>query len=210
MLLIWRRAATDDGSYTHATMSTMGELFVLGYKATLCIPVPHPFPDTTISLETKIGPTDFFESGPTMIVSKRLRQIFEEFNVKAEFIQVKAKLKKKAYTKKQFYIMNNLDQAPCLDYKRSKYKITASGVEEIEPLVLDESKSMGKHFFRLGPVRVPGKPNRKAIKPIILCVSEQLARRILAEGLTGIMFVIPKDYDDFDPKPWLPPESMRD
>ena len=204
MLLIWRPDAPDDGSYTHATMSTMGELFLLGYKATLCIPVPRPFPDTTIMLETKTGPTDFFESGPTMIVSERLRQIFEEFEVKAEFVEVKAQLKRKVYKKKQFYIMNNLDQAPCLDYKRSKYKLTDSGLDEIEPLVLDESKSMGKHFFRLGPVRVPGKRNKKAVKPIIQCVSEQLARRIFTDGLTGMMFVISQDYDDFDPKPWRP------
>lgn len=207
MILVWR-VDTRNEVWTNGELKNYLELCELGLKVDMCVPVPQPFPNSTLVVSTRREPADFFFAGLVTVASARLRAILEAFQVNAEFLALKTVWKGKPYTKQAFFLCNILDDVACFDYRKSRFKQTSSGrlagVSEIEYLVLDNSKAKGKHLFMLGPIAWGDKPNPKAIADVIPCVSDKLAAAILQAKITGVVFSRPEHRLDYPSPQWSP------
>lgn len=203
MILVWR-PATDPDVWTLANVTNYLDLCDQGLKPNLCVPAPQPFPSSTLEIETEGEPADFIWAGSLFVVSGQLRAILDNFQVNAEFFQLKVIHKGEIYQKREFYFANLLDAVACLDYEKSKYETTPFGVSEIAKLVLDDSKAAGRHLFLVGPIMSAVSPNPKAIRDVIYAASEELAVRVIESGLTGAVFTRPKDRRDYPPPAWRP------
>ena len=88
MILVWR-VDTRNEVWTNGELKNYLELCELGLKVDLCVPVPQPFPNSTLVVSTRREPADFFFAGLVTVVSARLRAILEAFQVNAEFLALK-------------------------------------------------------------------------------------------------------------------------
>lgn len=188
MILIWR----DDG-FVESAVTNYIELCELGFKPNLCQPAPRPFPESTLEVENRADPPDFFHAGNLFVVSSRLCKLLQRFQVNAEFLPLDTIVQKRSYTKGQFWLVNILDAVPCLDYENSKYDQTDFDVRGIERIVLKESAAFGHHLFIVGPVSCATDHNPRSVGDLIECASEEIARAILKAGMTGVVFVRPED-----------------
>ncbi|HVS39613.1 MAG TPA: DUF1629 domain-containing protein [Gemmataceae bacterium] len=204
MILIWRPDTNPD-VWALASLTNYLDLCDKGLKANLAVPAPQPFPESTLEIETEAEPADFILAWSVFVVSKELRDCLEEFKVPAEYFQLRVIHKGKLYRKREYYFTNLLDVADCFDYEKSEYQRTPVGVTEIEKLVLDDSRATGHHLFILGPIGWAHSPNPKAVGDAIICASEELARRVLGLGLTGVVFSRPEHRRDYPPPAWRPP-----
>jgi hypothetical protein len=87
MILIWR-TDTSPAVWTNGYVRNYFDLCDLGLKANLCLPAPRPFPPTTLVIETDAQPADYICAGPIFVVSERLRAVFDEFGVPAEYFKL--------------------------------------------------------------------------------------------------------------------------
>lgn len=202
MLLIWREETNPD-IWTEAEATNYLELDELGLNISTCIPVPALLPPMIIDVKTSNEPADFFFAGLVFIASEELRAVLEDFKVHAQFLPVKMLRRGRRYTRKTFFFVNLLDVVDCFDYDRSKYRKTIKGVHEIKKLVLDDSRAIGHHLFKVGPLP-SAKPNPQAIRDVIRCSSEELATHIHKAGLTGVVFTKPEDRQKYPPPLWQP------
>jgi hypothetical protein len=200
MLLIWR-PDTNPAHYTDAEATNYLWMDARGFNPWACRPIPPSLPPLKINITSRREPADFFHGAPVMIVSAELKEALQEFDVKVEFPPIKTTRLGKRYTKKQYFFFNILEVVDCFDYRQSRYTRTTHGVHEIDPLVLSKSKATGYHLFRLGPLPT-SEPNPKAIRDLIICVSEELAARVEDAGLTGVAFTRPEDRLFYPPPPW--------
>jgi hypothetical protein len=203
VILIWREV-TNPEVWTHANLTNYLDLCDQGLKANLCVPAPRPFPESTLEIETEVEPADFILAGPIFVVSGGLRKILDEFEVPAEYFQLKVVHQGDVYRKRVFYFANLLDVADCFDYEKSHYEQTPMGITGIDALVLDDSKAASHHLFRVGPIGWGHSPNPKAVGNIVICASEELATRVLRSSLTGVVFSQAKHWRDFPPPAWRP------
>lgn len=202
MILSWR-VDPDDEVWTLARLTNYIELCEKGLKPNLCVPVPWPFPESTLEISTEGQPADFISAGSIFVVSEKLRAILGEFKVPAEYFQLRVMHNGKLYVKRKFYFANILDVVDCFDYERSVYEQTPMGVTGIDTLVLVDSKAAGHHLFRVGPIGWAHSPNPKAVGDVFECASEELARRVIASGTTGVYFSRPEHSRIYPAPDWM-------
>jgi len=160
------------------TMAHFDDLSVMeGIDVSSAKPMKKSFPKVKLIVKSKHKPNDYFQVGLLFIASDRLKSIFEEFRVHAEYHPVTLVHRAKTYTESAFYCVRLLDHVDCLDWKKSKYTLDERKyADELESLTIDEKKAAGYPLFQLA--RVWG---------LIWLCSEELAQRIeLEKRLSGM------------------------
>lgn len=160
MILVWR-PDTDPGVWTLANVTNYLNLCDQGLMPNLCVPAPQPFPSSTLEIETAAEPADFIWAGNLFVVSGQLRAILDEFQVNAEFFQLKVIHNGEIYQKREFYLANLLDAVACLDYERSEYETTPFGVSAIDKSCLMIPRQRGIICSWLVRSRLPPRPTRR-------------------------------------------------
>ena len=205
MTLIWRQD-TNPGDFVFAEFTNYLELCGQGLRVNRCVPVPAGLPAPTVVSKAKGSPTDFFFGGFALVASSRLRTLLEDVAIPAEYVRVQLTHNGQQVREPAFFLVNILEAVGCLDYTRSTYTTTPTGIVGIEDLIIDESRALGHHLFRLGPIGWAESPNPRAVGEVILCASEELARRCEAEGITGVVFSLPNERNVYPPPAWEPSE----
>lgn len=204
MTLIWRSDSTSESEFTFAELTNYLDLCDEGMKVDVCVPFPKGMQIPVVASEAKGDPTDYFMAGFAFIVSQKRRTILEDMAVVAEYFQVELTHNGEAFSGSEFFMVNLLDSVECLDYEKSKYTCTPTGITEIEDLVIDNSQAIGHHLFMLGPIGWAHSPNSKAVREVICCASEELATRCITQGITGVAFTLPNDRNVYPPPHWAP------
>lgn len=189
MTLIWR----DSGEYTNGLVTNYFELADLGLIPNFCLPAPSHLPEILLDISTETKPNDFFYAGNLFIISQALKDILIDIPDKIEFHELSVTQLGKEYSEQKYFYANILEEVCCFDYEKSKYTQKEKGIDKIEHLVLQETKSLGHHLFRLGPVPKRNNPHPDTIKEIYRCTSVELALKIISAGITGVTFVRPED-----------------
>ena len=180
---VWKRDALSEEFFTDARYEDMGR--VRHVKFTQPESLRGQFPEgLRIVVESPRPPADYFKCGAMDVASEGLmRELAAHPGVKAEFFPVEVLTGKGGRVETQFYCMHVLDRADCFDFERSKFSVDEDGfIEDIDKLVLDESKALGHELFRVANVDF-----------VILCASEPLAQRVSAGGFTGVKFFDPSE-----------------
>jgi len=143
------------------------------------------FPKITLRVSTRHKPNDFFVMGTLFIASDRLKSIFTECRVNAEYHPVDIVHHGKPYTEQTFYYVHLLDHVDCLDWKKSRYNPDdCRNADNLRLLTIDEKKAAGFPLFKLARV----------YDWIWLC-SDQLAKRVGNEKeISGMELCLPKDF----------------
>lgn len=146
------------------------------------------WPMVSLKVTTKHTPNDYFQVGSIDVVSDRMKAVMETFGVDVEFLPLRVFYRGKEYTKQSYFFCHILDQVDCFGYERGQYSFHnrpefKDRIDEIDKLAIDEEKAAGHHLFRLD----------KGAEYII-CVSDELAKRILDSEATGARFIAPENW----------------
>jgi hypothetical protein len=201
MTLLWRQS-TEEKTFTNASLSCLRQIMDLRFRLSACVPVPQPFPECAVEIEKSRQLPDFVQAGQALIVSDKLRNLIEAFKVDAEYVSVTLVRRGSVQSKQPYYLLNPLASIDCFNYKKSEYTPGPAGVTGIGKLVIDEAKTVGRHLFRVGPIGWAHAPNPQAIADLFICVSEELARKAMSVGVTGVVFSPPERLREFPPPPW--------
>jgi hypothetical protein len=188
VIRIWRGGASPK-KYTVAAIKNWREFAPDGRFPKYTVSIGENAPNIILEIESKYPPEDYFDSSNYFIISDRLKQELERFQTVAEYIPIKEVIHKgKPYTDSSFYFANIRDEVECLDETNGQYTYwTKPGwthrIDEIETLVIDESKAAGHHLFFIARLSGP-----------VFCASEELQSSIVEKGFTGIRFIDPADW----------------
>lgn len=195
MTLILR--SSTQGPSVDAEVENYVELTELGWCPDTCSPAPTPFPRSTLRVNGRAEPPDFFFAGPVIVVSSQLRDVLRRFDSTAEYLPLEVTSGGRA-ADGEFCLVNILDWAECLDLEHSECKMTDHGAKGVRRLVIDEEATAGHHLFLVG--QIPSRtPNRRAVRDIIRCASEELAEAVIDGGFTGLTFVRPEHHKTYPP-----------
>jgi hypothetical protein len=181
MHFVWKADFENEAAYTRASIDNPRALD--GLKLTAGEPIAGGLPLLRLEITTSFPPADYFNAGPVFVVSHRLRQVFDEFGVSAEYFLVTLMRNGQEIGDGQYFFANLLEKIDCLDRERSTYTIDGEYVDTIKNLAIDENKAHGRPLFRLAKTY-----------DMITLVSEPLAKALDASGITGVKFVDPKDW----------------
>lgn len=142
-------------------------------------------------VEVKSQPplADYFSANGLFIVSERLKLVFEDFAVHAEFLQLRLVNRRGiALANQGFYCCNILDAVDCFDHSRGECTFHetpgfADHIDKIKKMAIDEEKAAPYHLFRLA----------KGGEHLVF-TSNPLAEEIAKRGLTGMRFIPPEDW----------------
>lgn len=146
------------------------------------------FPPTNMLIDSGDSITDYIESGSRVVVSQQLRSVLEDIGVRADFWPLRTFIDEVEYSERVFYLCKILDRVDCFDYARGECTFhTKPGfthrIDTISRLAIDEDKAAGHHLFYLD--------NGAGY---ILCVSDELAERLVSSALTGMKIIAPEDW----------------
>ena len=146
MTLIWRQDTNPD-DFVFAELTNYLELSDQGLRVNRCVPVPADLPAPTVVSKAKGSPTDFFFGGFALVASSSLRALFEDMGIPAEYVRIQLTHNGQQAREPAFFLANILEAVECLDYTRSTYTTTPTGIVGIEDLIIDESRARGHHLF---------------------------------------------------------------
>lgn len=164
----------EDEYYTDAVVENIQE--ILDYKVSLPEKLGNNFPRLMVKVISKNKPTDFFMSGPILIVSKELKDIFDRFNSKIEYFPVSLIHKKTTY-ENSFYFAHVLCDMDFIDKEKSIYTMDRGYFDEIEKLVINED------ILNNEPIVILTKSFLR-----VLIINEELFKEINKLSITGINF----------------------
>lgn len=191
-LLIWHRASREFLPCEANVLNSM-ELFEFGLRTLICRSAPQLMESPILQITACELLPDFVQPIGWFIVSRRLRQIIESFDVPGEFFRCELRSDHQPASAVEYFFFNILDSVECFDFEASEYRMATHGVDGISRLVLNDEQPVGHHLFRVGQIPSP-QHNPRAVQAVLICASEQLARAVIAAGCTGVHFVLPKDY----------------
>lgn len=175
---VWKADYENELAYTRASLVNVKDFRRI--KTMTGEPLAGVFPGAQVRIESNDPPADYFTAGTLFIVSSRLKAILEGFSVRVEPYPVDVTYHGVLYKEAQYFFLNILDEADCLDRTAARYAEKSGYVGDISKLVIDESKVTDKHLFRLA----------KAYQFVVL-VSASLAGAVEGAGITGVRFVEP-------------------
>ena len=124
---------------------------------------------------------DYFKYGVLFIVSDRLKSIIEKYCTELQVFEVDFEHNGKPL---DYFVIHLLDDVDFISEKESGAVLEDNGyIEEIERLVIDESKIADKNLITTG----------KYLAHLVI-VSEELKDDISASGCVGVRFVQPGSY----------------
>jgi hypothetical protein len=189
MVKIWCSYGGEDCTY--AGLEHDEELLKVDFASGAPLSVQWP-KDLFIRLESAQPPDDYFCIGTMFVVSERIKRVFDDTGVHAEYFQIPVVFPRGRKVKKIYYYANVLAIADCLDWKRSKYTLSPRGnAEFIKKICLVETK-------------VPKDPLFYVAKTIarVLCAHDSLVAALNDAECVGPTFATPED--------WIGPGSIYD
>jgi hypothetical protein len=190
MTKIWKTSRHEE-TITQAVIVSNSTDWQFGFDKDLG--VPRTFkgesgrPATIVLIEPDHPPDDFV-SIDMFVVSERLKHLFEQFAVHAEFLDIRVITGTEEYTDRKFYCCDILDGVDCFDHSRGECTFhEAEGftdhIDKIKKFAINEQIASQYHLFRIAKGG-----------EYIVCVSDDLANAILDSGLTGMRFVEPEEW----------------
>lgn len=164
----------EDEYYTDAVVENIQE--ILDYKVSLPEKLGDDFPRLMVKVISKNKPSDFFMSGPILIVSKELKGIFDIFNSKIEYFPVSLTHKKIIY-ENSFYFAHVLYDIDFIDKEKSIYTMDHGYFDEIVKLVINEN------ILDNEPIVILTKSFSR-----VLIINEELFKEINKLNIRGIKF----------------------
>ena len=140
--------------------------------------------DVTVIVKSKLPLPDFIICGAMYIVSRELKEVFENAaESEAEFFPINVWLRKVPYTQQEFYCFNPLNEIDAMNYQKSIYIFEEDNefIDSIEKLIIDESKVKGLNYFHVDN-----------IEPLF--VSDKIAEEIIKRKLIGIQLINIEDF----------------
>jgi hypothetical protein len=150
-------------------------------------PLAESFPKPRLNVSGRYV-NDFFVIGSWRVVSARLKEILEHFQVKAEYFETTLFHKAKPYAAQKFYFLHLMDQVEAIDPNRSDVAMSTTPgftdfITSVEKLAIQEKKAKGHPMFRIAKCFVT-----------IICVCDALAAAVENAGVTGARFVEPSEW----------------
>ena len=176
MHLIWKSDFENEPVYTRASIENAKDL--KGIRITACEPLAGVLPELRVAVTSDYPPADYFNAGPLMLVSERLKSVLLEHGARAEFLAVVLTRNGKPLDFGSYYVFNLLGKVDCLDYERAVYQMDGEFVDKIERLAIDEGKAQGHAVCRLD-----------RCFDVITAADQKLAQAIQGQGLTGMKFI---------------------
>lgn len=175
MHLIWKADFESEAFYTRALVENPKALSNLKLLAGDSLVGKFPF--LRVEIISSYPPADYFNAGPLFIISQKLREIFDKFEVPVEYFPI-AVTKDLKESLDNYYFANILKHVACLDYQRSVYSRDGEFVDTIEKLVINEEVAADYPLFRLGKCY-----------DVVVLVSTELSQAICNAGMTGVKFI---------------------
>ena len=138
---------------------------------------------TKLVLRSDGTPSDFFMAGPMLVISERLKAIFGEFGVAAEFFPVELTLPSGRASDSRWFFQNILAVVDCLDWEKSQFTSEKGFATNIQRILLSKEMTGQQPLFRVA----------RTI-PSLVCASDELAAAVTAAGCTGLVFKKPEEW----------------
>jgi len=147
-------------------------------------PIDDQFPkDSAVVIDSAGSLTDYFEAGPMDVVSARLKGILDLFGVGAEYLEISVKCESGSGPSESYYCFNPIEQLDRFDRELSRFNTRGDFFIDIERLVLLSPPAPEPSLYVLA----------RTI-PTIICVRDDLARRIEIEECAGVRFWRPDEW----------------
>jgi hypothetical protein len=153
-------------------------------KMTLTIPL-ESFPHVRFDVKfRKKNLPDYMVCGVAYIVSKRLKDLFEEFKVKAEFFPVEIYFINEQRFIGDYYYFHLLAEEDCFDFENSEYEVDEDddSVESIERLELAFKSALSNDIFFIAEIDYR-----------IICLTKTVCEAIVKNKITGIRLAEPSE-----------------
>lgn len=181
MYLVWKSDINNEAYYTRGAIRDINVL--KGIKLNKGETLSNKNLKIDIDLIGKYQPADYFHVGSLFIVSRKLKNIFEEKKVLAEYFLINLYKENSEYLEEEYFFVNLLKKIDCINKIDSKYSEEDGFIDEIYKLVIDEDKAKNEVLFRVD----------KTFNNIIL-VHDSLSDVIKKSGCTGVNFIKVDDW----------------
>jgi|GEM_PF-3275455 hypothetical protein len=174
----------DDKNYTDAKMSDLTKL--RGVKLLRGAIGSKAFPsDVYVEIRSSTRPTDFFRAGIFWIISAKLRSLLDSHNVESEYFPVGLRNKRGQELEGNWFCFNPTLILDWFDWSDSRFKMEQNFATEIKKLK-SKPDGIGRHPLAVAARTIP----------VLIALSDELARDIIECGCTGVVFRDIKDWKD--------------
>lgn len=179
MVKIWRRFGGDGRTY-----ASLQNADLLGVDLASGRPLAVEFPKNLfVRLEKAAPPDDYFYAGRMVIVSEKLKRVFDDVGVRAQYFKVPVVGPRGRRLKKRYFYANLLTVVDCLDWGRTKGKREGGCVTQIRKIALHAKRITDEPLFYVA----------KTVSPV-LCAQKQLIDAVARAKCVGPTFADPKDW----------------
>lgn len=176
------RTNLDEPAFSvRATIVNMEAL--RGVKRTAGASFGGSFPRLKLRLDDEGEAADFFESGPFIVISKRMRAILSELGCVVEYHGIDLVRIDGAPHKDGYCIANIVAAIDCFDYRRAIYEMDGDYIDRIDVLAIKEELAGDAPIFRL-----------KNSYDNIVFAGESLVARCRDGSISGVEFVSPQQW----------------
>lgn len=183
MVKMWRHETTE-GSYVDARIKDLRPFRAIPLGAGESLVGRFPG-GVSVLVESARGPSDYFTAGPMRLVSDKLKKIFADAEVNAEYFPVSVQHKAKELA--EFWCLNLLETVDCLDWETSKFLPEKGFARKITKLALQMNAIQNQPLFRIG----------RTI-PVLVAASEDLASKVRQANCSGIVLKSPEEWTNPD------------
>ncbi|EOL8947296.1 hypothetical protein NNQ28_00900 [Cronobacter dublinensis] len=170
--------AYDDDLHTDATVTNMND--VMFFNVTLPEKIGSNFPLLQLELDSDLRPNDYFNSGPFVIVSLKMKRILESVGADYEYFDVIITSDTATYPKGDFFFAHLLCEIDFLNKEKSVYTPYESNnafIERIEKVVIDEKRMGGAPAAML-----------KNCFENVTVYQDKLVDKMIQESITGVEY----------------------
>lgn len=167
------RESYEEDSYTDATVTNMRD--IMHFKVTSTLELGKSFPVLNVKVDSENSPGDYFMSGPFLIISSEVRNIFDKHNCKFEYFDVVVNHNGNVIEQGCFYFAHILCEKSFIDKDESIYSLDDDYIDEISKLVINNDSIAEESIVSLA----------KSFE-LVLIVNESLANEIIEKKITGV------------------------
>ncbi|EOU9605671.1 hypothetical protein QMT25_08340 [Cronobacter dublinensis] len=167
-----------DDLHTDVTVTNMND--VMSFNVTLPEKIGSNFPLLQLELDSDLRPNDYFNSGPFVIVSLKMKRILESVGADYEYFDVIITSDTATYPKGDFFFAHLLCEIDFLNKEKSVYTPYESNnafIERIEKVVIDEKRMGGAPAAML-----------KNCFENVTVYQDKLVDKMIQESITGVEY----------------------
>lgn len=129
----------EKADYDHKNL--MLELYI-DIKINMGVPLSNKLPRTVFRIDDDRPPVDYFKSGGKQVISPRAKNLFDRFDVNAEYFPVQMNFPRSNLGSQDYFIMNPLCVLDCVDEEQSIIRRSKPNgvVSRIDKLVLKHAE----------------------------------------------------------------------